>query len=191
MGMYQAIREVWKSPKENLGRIWNERLIAWRREPAVIRIERPTRLDRARSLGYKAKQGYIVARVRVMRGGRKRPRPLKKGRRSKRATIRKIVGMSYQWVAEQRASRDYKNCEVLNSYYVGEDGRFKWYEVILIDRDHPQILKDNRTRNVAKQRGRAFRGLTSAAGKSRGLRNKGMGAEKIRPSLRAHRGRGK
>ncbi|ALV62505.1 LSU ribosomal protein L15e [Thermococcus sp. 2319x1] len=40
-------------------------------------------------------------------------------------------------------------------------------------------------------KGRVFRGLTSAGKRSRGLLNKGKGAEKVRPSIRAHRGRGK
>ena len=38
----------------------------------------------------------------------------------------------------------------------------------------------------AKHRTRVYHGKTSAARKSRGLRNKGTGAEKLRPSLRAH-----
>ncbi|KKT75754.1 MAG: 50S ribosomal protein L15e, partial [Candidatus Peregrinibacteria bacterium GW2011_GWA2_44_7] len=40
-----------------------------RKEPVTLVLEHPTRLDRARSLGYKAKQGCIVARQRVGRGG--------------------------------------------------------------------------------------------------------------------------
>ena len=36
---------------------------------------RPTRPDKARRLGYKAKQGYVIYRIRVRRGGRKRPVP--------------------------------------------------------------------------------------------------------------------
>ena len=148
MGFYQNIGELWKRPKESLGELWKQRLIAWRREGAVVRIERPTRLDRARSLGYRAKQGIIIVRVRVERGGRKRARPTKKGRRSKRQTTRKIVRKSYQWIAEERANKRYKNCEVLNSYYVGEDGIYKWFEVILIDRNHPQIKNDKGLMNL-------------------------------------------
>ena len=34
----------------------------------TMRIEHPTRLDKARKLGYKAKQGFVVARTRVRRG---------------------------------------------------------------------------------------------------------------------------
>jgi large subunit ribosomal protein L15e len=49
-------------------------MIKWRSEPTILVIEKPTRLDRARTLGYKAKKGIVVVRVRVPRGGRKRHR---------------------------------------------------------------------------------------------------------------------
>lgn len=83
--------------------------------------------------------------------------------------------------------------EVLNSYWVGEDGKHKWYEVILVDPYHPAIKADPQLNWLCtgKHRGRAFRGLTSAGKKGRGLRNKGIGAEKVRPSIRAHGRRGK
>ena len=190
MGMYKYIREVWKKPKENLGDIWKERLIKWRREPVTLRIERPTRLDKARSLGYKPKQGFVVVRQRVNRGGRQREK-IRAGRRSKHFGRKKIVKKSYQWIAEERAVKKYVNCEVLNSYYVGEDGLHYWYEVILLDRAHPQVLADKNIAWIADKKGRAQRGLTSAARKSRGLRGKGKGYERVRPSLRAHGRRGK
>ena len=41
----------------------------------IHRASRPSRLDKARRLGYKAKQGYVIYRVRVRRGGRKKPAP--------------------------------------------------------------------------------------------------------------------
>ena len=47
----------------------------------------------------------------------------------------------------------------------------------------PRLSFDNW--KSAAQRGRVYRGLTSSGKKSRGLRRKGKGAEKIRPSLRA------
>ena len=169
-----------------------EKLIKWRKEPSVVRVEKPTRLDRARSLGYKAKQGHVVTRIKISRGKRQRPL-IKKGRRSKNRRRKKIVGKSYQWIAEERIARKYKNMEVLNSYEVGKDGKYHWFEVLLIDPQHPRIQKDTRTKwitNPANRR-RAFRGLTSAGKSSRGLRNKGKGAEKIRPSLGANRRRAK
>jgi len=51
------------------------RVRAWeyRQLPSLVRLTGPSRPDKARRLGYKAKQGYVVYRVRVRRGGRKRP----------------------------------------------------------------------------------------------------------------------
>ena len=189
MGMYQHIREAWKKPDNSMKQLWHQRIIKWRRETVTIRIERPTRLDRARSLGYKAKQGFVIVRQRVDRGGRQRPQ-IRHPRRSKAMSRRKDLTMNYQAVAENRAARKYPNCEVLNSYYAGEDGLDYWYEVILVDRNSPSILADEKTRWMLSHRGRSERGLTSAGRRGRGLLNKGKGAEKIRPSLRARDRRG-
>ena len=70
-----------------------------------------------------------------------------------------------------------------------EDGKYYWYEIILVDPSHPVIKADKKINWICnrKQRSRAFRGKTSAGRKMRGLRgNKGKGAEKARPSRRAH-----
>jgi len=184
-GLYHYLREAWKNPREL--DLWRQRLIEWRKTDAVVKVDKPLRLDRARTLGYKAKKGFVIFRVRVKRGGRKRPRPTKKGRRSKRQTLRKILSMNYRWVAEQRVARKYKQLEVLNSYWVAQDGRYYWYEVILVNPEAPEIKNDKHLAWIAnrKHKGRAFRGLTSAGKKSRGLRKKGKGAEKARPSRRA------
>lgn len=189
---YSYIRDIWKKPKENLGKLWKERLIQWRRGDTIVRVEKPTRLDRARSLGYKAKSGFVIARVRIRRGGRKRPKP-KGGRRSKRQTNKKVLKMNYRWVAEQRCQRKFPNLEVLNSYWLAKDGIYYWYEVILVDKNRPEIKKDKNIKWITskKHKGRVFRGLTSAARKSRGLRKKGKRAIKVRPSLRAHGRKGK
>lgn len=189
MGVYQKIREAWKKPSKTLSEIYKKRLVEYRKEPVTLRVEKPSRLDRARSLGYKAKQGFIVVRQRVDTGGRMRPQ-IRKGRRSKAKRRKKILSMNYQQVAEQRAVKKFTNCEVLNSYFVGKDGIHAWYEIILIERMHPNILKDKNLQNLAFKTGRPFKGLTSAGRKSRGLRHKGKGAEKVRPSLRANQRRG-
>ncbi|NQU78291.1 50S ribosomal protein L15e [Candidatus Woesearchaeota archaeon] len=188
MGYLKYVRQLWKKPQENMPELWRERLLQWRREPVTVRIERPTRPDRARSLGYKAKPGIIMVRQRVSRGGRMREQ-FKSGRRSRAMRRLKIVNINYQLVAEQRAQKKYTNCEVLNSYWVSQDGKNYWYEIILLDKDHPQILSDKQLKFVGKSdnRGRVFRGLTSAGKKGRGMRSKGEGAEKIRPSQRANK----
>ncbi|GIU68331.1 MAG: 50S ribosomal protein L15e [Candidatus Pacearchaeota archaeon] len=167
-GMYHYLREAWKKPDKKTLR---ERMISWRKSESVVKLEKPLRIDRARALGYKAKKGFIVVRVRVRRGGHKRPRP-NKGRRSKRLHTRKNLRMNYQWIAEQRAARKFRNLEVLNSYKIGKDGMYYFYEVILVDPERPEIKKDPVISWITKpeNRKRVFRGLTSAAKKSRGLK---------------------
>jgi large subunit ribosomal protein L15e len=177
---YKYIAKAWKKPNESFVKelMW-QRAITWRKQDAITRIERPTRLDRARNLGYKAKQGIVLARVRVRRSGFRKTRPTG-GRRQKRLGVNKIkLSKNMRMIAEERAARKFPNLEVLNSYWVWEDGRNKWYEVIMVD---PVILPDH---PIANQTGRAFRGLTSAGREVRGLRHRGLGAEKFRPSRNA------
>ena len=192
--MYRYIAELWKRPKApEMRDLKNERLFLWRRENSIQKIERPTRLDRARALGYKAKQGITVVRVRVRRGGLRRP-TIKGGRRAKRKGILKItMGKSLQRIAEERAGRKHPNMEVLNSYWVGSDGRSKYFEVILVDPFHPVIKSDKKLNWLCtgKHKRRAVRGLTSAGKRGRGLHHKGKGSEKMRPSIRANKRRGK
>jgi len=186
--MYDYIRDAWKVPgKSYLKELNWERKIQWRKENTIVRVDHPTRLDRARGLGYKAKQGYVIVRARVRRGGM-RKHTIRHGRRAKRKGISKItMGKSIQRIAEERASRHYPNLEVLNSYWIGEDGRHKYYEIILVDPFHPVIENDPKIKWIieAQHKRRVYRGLTSAGKKGRGLRNKGKGAEKARPSQSA------
>lgn len=186
MSMYKYMREAWKKPKENMPELWRERLLKWRREPATVRLEKPTRIDRARSLGYKAKKGFIIVRQKVPRGGHQRPK-ITGGRRPKTMRRRMVLNKSYQQIAEERANRKYPNCEVLNSYWIMQDGLYYWYEIILVDTAAPEIRSDKDINWIIEKqhKGRVFRGLTSAGRKSRGLRHKGKGAEKLRPSKAA------
>ncbi len=187
MGLYQKVREAWKKPKANMPELWRERLISWRQEDSTVKLEHPTRIDRARSLGYKAKQGYLVVRQRVIRGGHTRPQ-IKGGRRPKRYGTRLSLQKNYQVIAEERAQKKFTNLVVLNSYWVAEDGKYYWYEIILVDPNHPVIKADKNINWICAKTNlsRVFHGKTSAGLKFRGLRNKGKGAEKARPSRRAH-----
>jgi len=184
MGMYKYIQKLWTKPKENLKDLWKERLIAWRKEPVTVRLAKPTRIDRARSLGYKAKQGFLIVRQRLIRGGHVRESFGR--RRPKRQSKRLDLDKSYQTIAEERAASKYVNCEVLNSYWVASDGKYHWYEVLLIDTAHPVIKKDKDIKWITGHKNRVQRGLTASGRKSRGLLNKGKGAEKLRPSRRAN-----
>jgi large subunit ribosomal protein L15e len=187
-GLYHYIRQAWKKPdKETL----KARMIEWRKSEVFTKVENPLRLDRARALGYKAKKGFVIIRIRIKRGGHKRSRP-NKGRRSKRMHTRKTLKMSYKWIAEQRVDKKYANLEVLNSYMLGKDGMNYFYEVICVDPSKQEIITDRTTSWITKKSNqtRAIRGLTSAATKSRGLRNKHP-TSKVRPSVRAGKRRGK
>jgi len=171
--MYSSIKEVWKKPEERLGGILKERLIEWRKQHTVERIEKPTRLDKARKLGYKAKQGYVLARVKVRKGGRERKLYGRRGRKPKKAGLLKFTfGKSKQWQAEEKAQRRFPNLEVLNSYSVGKDGLHHYFEIVLVDPNHPNIINDPKINWITNpaNRGRVLKGLTSAGKKSRGLK---------------------
>lgn len=187
MGLVKYLREAWKKPDV---KILRARMIEWRKGSSITKVEKPLRLDRARSLGYKAKKGVVVVRVRIRRGGHKKSRP-NKARRTKRLHIRKNLRMNYKEIAEQRVARKYNNMEVLNSYNIGKDGVHYFYEVILVDRAKDEIKKDKQLGPVVKApRKRSLRALTSASRKARGLRNSPVKSPKVRPSLRANRRRG-
>src|SRR5881396_3087671 len=192
--LYGYVKKAWRDHRGGVDQeTYFQRMVEWRRGEAFVRIDRPTRVDRARGLGYRAKQGYAIVRARVRRGGRRRPKPMG-GRHPKRRGLRKItMAKSIQRIAEERTARHYPNMEVLNSYWIGEDGMHKYYEVILVDPQHPVIRNDPKINWICEpgNRGRAFRGLTSAGKKGRGLLYKGKGAEKIRPSIGSHDRTGK
>ncbi|MBS7604782.1 MAG: 50S ribosomal protein L15e [Candidatus Bathyarchaeia archaeon] len=156
--------EAWRKSHESyVAEIMRQRVIEWRKEPSIVRIDKPTRIDRARRLGYKDKPGFIVVRVRVRKSGFRKERP-NSGRRPKSMGVTKYkLAKSMRLIAEERAARKFPNLEVLNSYWVWEDGRHKWFEVIMVDRTlRPEV-------QLGKGRGRVFRGLTMAGRKVRGL----------------------
>jgi large subunit ribosomal protein L15e len=185
MSAYKYLAEAWRRPDEGVVRAMRTtRLVKWRKGPSVVRVEHPTRLDKARSLGYKAKQGVTVARIRIIRGPMNVSRP-SSGRRPKRMGVYGITSSkSTRWIAEERVAKRYPNMNVLGSYWVGSDGRYAWFEVVLVDPSHPSVLADRDLSWMANpaQRGRVYKGLTPAGRKSRGLyHNKGRGSEKAGP----------
>jgi len=190
-GFYHYIKQSWKKPSENFTEEIRKKMIAWRAGRRITKLDKPSRLDKARQLGYKAKKGIIVFRVVLNRGGRQKERPRTK-RRSKRLVARKVLKMNYQWVAEQRVQHAHPNLEILNSYPLGKDGTHAFFEVIAVDVSKPEIQNDNSLNWICRKenRNRALRGLTSAAKKSRGLLHKGRNL-KVRPSLRAWKRHGK
>jgi large subunit ribosomal protein L15e len=187
-GFYSHIKDAWKNPGDGkLAELQWQRKQEWRDQGAIVRVDRPTRLDKARELGYKAKQGVVVARVSVRKGTARQSRH-KAGRRSKRQGVNRIGRQkNLQRIAEERSTRKYRNLRVLNSYWVGEDGSQKWFEVILLDPNHAAIQNDDDLNWICDDahENRALRGLTSAGDRGRGLRKRGTGTEHNRPSVGA------
>merc|ERR1712006_12249 len=147
MGANKYLRELWNRKQSDVMRFL-QRTRAWefRQMPTIHRATKPTRPDKARRLGYKAKQGYCVYRVRVRRGGRKRP--VHKGQvygKPRNAGITALKARrSLRSVAEERAARRCGGLRVLNSYWVNQDATFKYFEIIMIDPSHKAIRRDPR-----------------------------------------------
>ncbi|MDE1874100.1 MAG: 50S ribosomal protein L15e [Candidatus Micrarchaeota archaeon] len=182
MNAYKQINRSFQDAYATRSQEVKRRIASWRTQPPVARAEKPTNVARARELGYKAKQGVVIARVRVDRGLNKR-RKIQAGRKPSKEGRFYAFRKSLQARAEERASNRFANCEVLNSYFVGQDGEYKFFEVILLDKSHPSVLSDPNYARVIAHKGRAIRGLTSAGKKFRGLVEKGFGTSRNRPSV--------
>lgn len=188
MGAYKYIEELYKKKQTDVLR-FVLRIRAWefRQLNVIHRATRPSRPDKARRLGYKAKQGIVVFRVRVRRGGRKKQ--VRKGQvMGKPAThgVNQLKPVrSLRCIAEERVGRKCPNLRVLNSYWVNQDATFKYFEVILVDPSHKAIRRDPRYNWICAptMKHRESRGLTSAGRKSRGL-GKGHLYNKVQGSSR-------
>ena len=191
MGAYKYLEELWKKKQSELVRfILRIRTWEYRQLPIVHRVVKPSRPEKARKLGYKAKQGYVIYRTRVRRGGRKKNirkgcvfgKPRNQGIRKQKAA------RSHKSIAEERIGRKASNLRVLNTYWVGQDAAFKFYEVILVDPSHKAIRRDPRINWIVSgpHKHRENRGLTAAGKKYRGMTQKGWSANKARPSRRAN-----
>lgn len=132
MGSFKYIRDNERKTSKDKGL-----LVAVQREPMITRLERPTKLTRAKSLGYKAKQGYTIARVRVAKGSFRRPRP-NHARRPSKTGLYFNLAVSKKRIAEGRAKRVFKNMEVVGAYFLIKNGQYDWFEIILRD---PVLIK--------------------------------------------------
>jgi len=140
MSAYRYMSKAWKRTSTSyVKELMRNNAIEWRGEPTIHRIEKPTRPDRARRLGYRAKQGYVVARVRIRKGGARKPRPTSGRRQRAMGMVKYTRAKSLKQIAEGRVARRFPNLKVLNSYWLWEDGKNAWFETILIDPNHPAV----------------------------------------------------
>jgi len=139
--------QIWRDMLKQNAPELRERVTSWRRQEAITKIDKPSRIQRARRLGYKAKQGIITVRMRVGVGGMRRQRP-KGGRRPKHLGVTRIkADVSMKQVAEHRVLKRYPNMILLGSYFAYKDGKHYWFEVILADPAHPRIKQDKELKN--------------------------------------------
>ena len=143
----------------------------YRQLPTIHRASRPTRPDKARNLGYKAKQGYVIYRVRVRRGSRKKQLSATKNSKGANFGKPRNCGINqHKWrrncrsKAEERVGRAVGGLRVLNSYWVAQDSVYKFFEVILVDPHHKVIRTDPRINWLCNpvHKHRELRGLTAA-----------------------------
>ncbi|TYH49823.1 hypothetical protein ES332_D10G161700v1, partial [Gossypium tomentosum] len=142
----------------------------YRQHPAIVRVNHPTRSDKARRLGYKAKQRLV-------------PKGIVYGKPTNQGVTQLMFQHSKRSVVEERAGRKLGGLRVVNSYWINE----KYFEVILVDVAHNAIRNDPRVNWICNpvHKHRELRGLTSAGKKNRGLHGIGHLHHKNRPSRRA------
>merc|ERR1712002_1001996 len=175
MGAYKYMTELYRKKQSDVMRyLLRVRCWQYRQLTKVHRCPASTRPDRARRLGYKNKQGYVVYRICMRRGGRKRP--VAKGcpygkPKTSGAVKQQKPERNLQSIAEERVGRRLKGLRVLNSYWVGQDSTYKYFEVIMIDTHHKAITRDPKINWMCRpvMKHRELRGLTAAGKSSRGL----------------------
>mmetsp|Transcript_25812 Transcript_25812/g.51771 ORF Transcript_25812/g.51771 Transcript_25812/m.51771 type:complete len:205 (-) Transcript_25812:1706-2320(-) len=190
MGGTSFINEIWRKKQSDImSFLLQIRAWEYRHFSTISRIKKPSRPEKAKRLGYKSKQGFIIYRVRVRRGDRKKPVP--KGITSGKPKRHGINQMKFKRnkksVAEERVGKICRNLRVLNSYWINQDSFFKYFEIILVDPNHKNIRRSFRLNWICSpvSKHRELRGKTSSGRKGRGLRKKGHRANKLRPSIKS------
>ena len=147
---YSGKDDAWKA-------YYKQKLQQWRRQGTQVRVIKPTNPVAARSLGYKAKQGFVIIRTKVKKGSGHITRPNAKRRPHRFGVNKRKRVKSLQRIGEERVQKKHMNLEVINSYWVGEDGQHKWFEIVAIDPSHPQIKNDKDINSAANRNHAVFR----------------------------------
>jgi len=187
MGAYSYIRELWTKKQSDVMRyILRLRCWEYRQMPELVRLTRPSRPERAHALGYKAKQGYVIYRIRIRKGGRRKVAAKNRvyGKNRTHHIFKLTPKVNLQNLAEIKAGSKLSSLRLLNSYWVNQDGVYKYYECIFVDPIHPAIQHDPTINWIcdAVHTRREARGLTAAGRRHRALLGKGKGYRKVRPS---------
>ena len=187
MGAFTYLRELYTKKQSDVLRfILRLRCWEYRQLPELVRLTHPTRPDKARRMGYKAKQGMVVYRIRVRKGSRRRVASKNRqyGKPRTHHIYKLTPKINLQSLAEMKAGKQLPSLRLVNSYWVNQDGAFKYYECIFADPMHPAIQHDAKLNWVCSnvQKRRDARSLTAAGRKHRALNGKGHGYRQVRPS---------
>jgi len=192
-GKYIAkiFQKEWKGAKDSdydYKSLMQQRTIDYRKEGrTVVKLDRPTNLPSAKQVGYKAKEGIFVVRVRVRKGSGTHIRPRNKRRPKRQGKDKLTRRKSIRSIAEERASKKFENAEVLGSYKIAEDGQSHYYEIVLADRETPTIKNDAKLKFLSVgQRGRAERGKTFSGGKNKAENKKVHAKKKKKKAMQTH-----
>ncbi|KAK2094373.1 60S ribosomal protein L15 [Saguinus oedipus] len=174
MGVCKYIQELWRKKQSDV-MCFPLRVGCWQycQLSVLHRAHCPTCPDKLSQLGYKAKQGYVIYRIRVCHGDSKCPVP--KGASYSNPVHHGVnqlkFAQSLQPVAEEQAGSHCWSLRVLNSYWVGEDSTYKLLEVILIDPFHKAIRRNLDTQWITTlvHKHKEVSGLTSVGQKNRSL----------------------
>lgn len=189
----KAFQSEWKGVKDSnydYSLMMRQRGLAYRNdELAVVKVDKPTNLPSARSVGYKAKQGIFAVRVRVRKGTGTHHRPKNKRRPKRQGQAKLSRKISTQAMAEQKASKRFENAEALGSYKVAEDGKWHYFEVVMADREASTIASDKNLKYLAEgHQGRAERGKTFAGGSNKEFNKKNKKKHRAKIALDHHFG---
>uniref|UniRef100_M3Y4Z9 Ribosomal protein L15 n=1 Tax=Mustela putorius furo TaxID=9669 RepID=M3Y4Z9_MUSPF len=164
-GRLKYIQELWRKKQSGVMHFLL-RVHCWQypqlcRAPPHAANSPPKPADKAHGLGPKAKQGYVI--YQIHHSGPKRLRP--RASPSHHGANQLRFPRSLQWAAEEPTGCHCGSLRVLNSYWVGKDSRYKFFEVILIDPFHKAMRRNPDTKSAHKHR--MTQGLTSAGHQSR------------------------
>jgi large subunit ribosomal protein L15e len=57
---------------------------------------------------------------------------------------------SLKLIAQDRAAKKFPNMLPLNSYWAWDDGKHQWFEVVMVDPNHPGVRNDRKLTLPAK-----------------------------------------
>lgn len=102
------------------------------RNVPIYRIEKPIKPFRAKTLGCKTTPGFIYVICRIRKGGTS-PFIPPRGRKPSKINQKLSRDVSKFEICVNRVSRIYPNLKYFTGYPVFENGKYKWYEIVLKD----------------------------------------------------------